>query len=377
MGMLSARPRRAMLLLATLLSSAVGGLAPRRGSATASRAAAAKAERSEAAFDPAISVASGFAAGVAVTGLLSPIDRALFLSVTQRRGFLHPGNWRQPFQGLSQSLVGRALSTGMWFPLDRLAAQALRKQHLLGSSPVLAAAAAGQVAGIISAVLLSPLAFVKYQTWGLPEGARTGVRQTARQIYRQASAACLVSSHIRPPVLPRCEISSLAVFFRGLPATVMRDAAFGAVFGSARHVARQTAEDNRWLRERVPQKALQFGADFAAAGAATAISGPLNYARNRQFGAKLTERMPSTYAAVRGLLREAASQPTWRQGTATYLMRTNVGWGTLRVAGGIAITSALFAGFVSVAQDLSSMVMTPDVLVGRLRSQRSRLLKLA
>jgi hypothetical protein len=95
---------------------------------------------------------------------------------------------------------------------------------------------------------------------------------------------------------------------------------------------------------------LHFGADFAAAGAATAISAPLNYARTRQFSAKLTEAMPSTVAAVRGLLRETASQPSWRQGAGFFLMRTNVGWGTLRVAGGMAITSALFSGFVGLAE---------------------------
>ena len=104
------------------------------------------------------------------------------------------------------------------------------------------------------------------------------------------------------------------------------------------------------LREHVPRSPLHFGCDFAAAGAATAITGPLNYARNRQFSAKLTEAMPSTMTAVRGLLLEAASQPTWRQGAGLFLMRTNVGWGTLRVAGGMAVTSSLFAATVGLAE---------------------------
>ena len=52
--------------------------------------------------------------------------------------------------------------------------------------------------------------------------------------------------------------------------------------------------------------------------------------------------------------REAAAQPSWRQGAGLFLMRTNVGWGTLRVAGGMAMTSAFFAGLVGLTESLSS-----------------------
>ena len=61
--------------------------------------------------NPSVLIGAGFAAGVAITGLLNPVDRALFLSVSKRRPFLDRCNWRQPFQGLGQSIVGRAVST--------------------------------------------------------------------------------------------------------------------------------------------------------------------------------------------------------------------------------------------------------------------------
>ena len=54
---------------------------------------------------------AGFAAGVTITGLLNPVDRALFLGVAKKRPFLHPHNWHQPFQGVGQSLISRAIST--------------------------------------------------------------------------------------------------------------------------------------------------------------------------------------------------------------------------------------------------------------------------
>jgi len=300
---------------------------------------------------PAILFASGFAAGIAVTSLLNPVDRALFLSVSQRRAFLHPSNWRQPFQGLGQSVVSRAVSTGLWFPLERLALNMLQQQRWANSTPILAAAAAGQTAGLANAVLLSPLAFVKYQTWGLSD-VKQSFRGTARQIYRTAFDVCRVDSYARP-MLPRCEISAIGIFFRGLPATLLRDAAFGTAFGGVRHEARCFVEGHEWLRKHAPLGTLRFAADFTAAGAATALSAPLNYARNRQFGAKLTEATPSTMMAVRSLLREATSQPSWRDGASLFLMRTNLGWGTLRVAGGMAVTSAIFTAFVSMAEHAS------------------------
>jgi hypothetical protein len=140
---------------------------------------------------------AGFGAGVFVTGLLNPVDRALFLSVAKQRPFLDPCNWRRPYQGLAQGLVGRAVSTGLWFPLERMARDAA-KHSSLGDG--MQAAVAGQTAGAANALLLSPLAMVKYHTWGIPEGKRHVLR-TARKMYRTAGAA---------------------VFFRGLPATVWR-----------------------------------------------------------------------------------------------------------------------------------------------------------
>ena len=49
---------------------------------------------------------------------------------------------------------------------------------------------------------------------------------------------------------------------------------------------------------------------------------------------------------MQGLADEAASQPTTLGRVNVLLQRTNIGWGTLRVAGGMALTARIFAGFV-------------------------------
>lgn len=265
-----------------------------------------------------VNVAAGFFAGVAVTGLLNPTDRALFLSVHKKRPFLHPSNFKRPWQGLTQSIVGRAISTGLWFPLDEMA-----KQNILSSSGLshgVASAIAGQVAGVINATLLSPLSFVKYQTWGLPEGKRSFGR-TASKIYKAAGPMA---------------------FFRGLPATAMRDALFGGCFGWLRshlHVCM-----DHWLQKS--SLPLHFAADTVAAGVATAVCSPFNYARNRQFGASVSAPPPGTMAVVKELIAEARVQPSATVSTALLLQRTNLGWGTLRVAGGMALTASIFSSLV-------------------------------
>ena len=58
---------------------------------------------------PTALLVAGFAAGTVVTGLLNPVDRALFLSVSNRSPFLDAQNWRQPLQGLGQSIVSLLL----------------------------------------------------------------------------------------------------------------------------------------------------------------------------------------------------------------------------------------------------------------------------
>jgi hypothetical protein len=50
--------------------------------------------------------------------VFNPYDRALFLSMRDHRRFLSWDNFRTPYQGLMQSIAIRAISGGLWFPLE-------------------------------------------------------------------------------------------------------------------------------------------------------------------------------------------------------------------------------------------------------------------
>ena len=111
---------------------------------------------------------------------------------------------------------------------------------------------AGMAAGTVNGALMSPLALLKYQLWGHPDQNRS--------LWRQACSN--YNSH-----------GGLRTFFRGAPATCIRDMVFGATFST--------------LRQRDPESAIGgsiFVTNTIAAAVATVISGPFNFFRNIQFG---------------------------------------------------------------------------------------------
>ena len=276
---------------------------------------------------------SGFAAGVVSTGVLNPVDRALFLSVAERRPFLDARNWRQPYQGLGQAIFGRAVSTGLWFPLERTMLQIVTTEDKGAKPSALTALLAGQAAGVANAVLLSPLNYVKYKTWGQPDSQRKFIR-TATQLYQQAGTA--------------------SILLRGLPTTCVRDGLFGGCFSSMRWALRSTppADGCQSVGTDGPAPLSGFAVDFTAAAAATALSAPFNYARNMQFAADASAPAPSMRAAIAELVSDVRQQRGAMGRLRTLTQRLNIGWGTMRVAGGMGLSAWLFDSILSAAEAL-------------------------
>ena len=84
-----------------------------------------------------------------------------------------------------------------------------------------------------------------------------------------------------------------------------------------------------------------------AAGCATALSSPFNFARNVQFAQPLDQLPTSTLQALRALRLEVAAQPSAAASARFLAGRLYIGWGTLRVAGGMALTAQCFELFVT------------------------------
>jgi len=249
-------------------------------------------------------VEAGFLAGAAVTALLHPWDRAMYLSIIRQVPFLNPTNWQHPWRGLTQTLVGRAVSSGFYFPLeDRFAAAS--GSHLIG----------GQAAGIVLGFALNPLSVVKYQCWG-SEGYAS-FRKIAQAFWRDAG--------------PKA-------FFRGVGPTMARDAVFGCCFS-----LRKLVDDGQ------EQSAIGFGAAMFCAAAGTIASSPFNYLRNLCYAEPPTASIDTLRDKRRfwqqsfgSLAADARNAGSVLGAMRVVQNRLRIGWGTARVAFGMALTDCIY-----------------------------------
>ena len=243
----------------------------------------------------------GLLAGVAQAAVFNPYDRALYLSIKERRNFLSWSNWKAPYNGFLQSLGGRAVAGGLYFPLEHLFLRALDP---LESGPLLNFIA-GTSAGAVNAIVLNPLSAIKYKTWG---------RETNRGMFREAKIMWEKANGSPRP------------FFNGIRATLYRDVVFGGCY--------------TWLRLQMQvwfdlPPAQQWKANLVAAAMATVASGPFNYVRNIQYSTSARQKALSTTQILQEFWLEVRQQPTFLKqvGEASQLLR--IGWGTMRVALGM------------------------------------------
>ena len=247
-------------------------------------------------------VGAGFTSGLLTSVLLNPYDRALYLALKERRPFLAGENFANPWKGAFQTLFQRAFSSGIYFPLEDLSRQAISK----GAPAVRGSAVdalAGQSAGAVTALLLHPLAFVKYQSWGNDE----------RSLWKVTAN------------LMRSSPGGFFIFFRGLSSTLLRDVIFGGVFATGR----------KWFT--VSDPGLKFLSNAVAATAATVLSSPFNYTRAMQFAegeSPTPPSIPQLLARLSGEVRDL--------GLVHLQSRLQIGWGTFRVTLGMSLSAAIY-----------------------------------
>jgi hypothetical protein len=193
---------------------------------------------------------------------------------------------------------------------DNLLAKSGAKLHLHGAT---ATFVAGGLAGVINAVMINPLSFIKYQSWGTIHHGR--LWKTAVSIY---------------------QTSGPTAFMHGVAPTIYRDMLWGGLYNLLRNDTLPrlhkplTAKNPRWWG---------FVDNMGAALIATATSSPLNFVRNVRYGSS-PESMQSTYSILKGVWKEGGNAP---EGRLWHLQqRFVIGWGTLRVAVGMAFASQIY-----------------------------------
>jgi hypothetical protein len=252
-----------------------------------------------------VSFVSGLAAGVAQAGLFNPFDRALYLSIKNDTKFLNPENFQGPYQGFFQSVGHRALSGGLYYPLEHFFITLLPAEAALdpGSPGAFYNFLAGMAAGSVNAIICNPISAIKYKTWG--RDVNRGMVKESMEMLRKGG--------IRP-------------FCNGLVPTVIRDLVFGGTYTFLRFE----------LQYRLQLSSeYQWASNFMAAALATVVSGPFNLARNVQFATKSRHIAYTVKEVLTHFAQETSKRPTFYERSVYVQHRLRLGWGTARVALGM------------------------------------------
>jgi len=169
---------------------------------------------------------------------------------------------------------------------------------------------AGSAAGAASALLLNPLSAMKYRTWG--RDVNRGVIAEAVIMWRKGGS--------KP-------------FFYGLLPTLTRDVAFGGTYTFLRRYVRKSdllEEQYMWV------------GDTASAACAAIVSGPFNLARNVQYATGASKQQPSIGKVLRSLAKEAVTKRSLVGAMLFLQRRLRIGWGTARVAAGMAFGQGVY-----------------------------------
>lgn len=257
-----------------------------------------------------INLLSGAISSSVCAGAFNPWDRALYLSVKNKRPFLSVDNFKAPYQGFSQAVLQRIYVGSLYFIL-----QGQMKDNVypilrmkFGLYEPLSQLLVGTSAGAITAVMSNGIAAVKYHSWGRDN--RTFL-VSARRLWQRGGF---------PP------------FFRGTSATVDRDMTFGGSYELLRHLFRLAAVDNTNL---------EFVANCLAALFSTALSAPFNYARTIQYATAPDKPAPSVREALHHLNEESRAHKGVER-FSFFQQRFRIGWGSARVAVGMAVGQAAF-----------------------------------
>eukprot|EP00051_Salpingoeca_urceolata_P011652 m.144686 g.144686 ORF g.144686 m.144686 type:complete len:325 (-) comp17201_c0_seq7:544-1518(-) len=212
-----------------------------------------------------VSAVAGLCSGTVQAGLLTPWDRALYLSVKEHNRFLSKTNWIKPYEGFLQTIVQRTFSGGIYFVLQGILETSLQPIMQEHYSRAQVSFVVGTLAGVGNGLLLNPLSVVKYHMWGNSHVDTFG--STSRDLWKRGG---------------------LAPFFKGVRSTVYRDVVFGITYEVGRHkLFDLTGGCDEMGHTRT------LACNFVAAFSATLFSAPLNYVRNIKYATPPQHRPPS------------------------------------------------------------------------------------
>jgi len=267
-------------------------------------------------------IEGGAISGLVQASVFHPWDRALYLSQTERRSFLHGSNWNYPFQGISQTLALRIISASIFFPLEETLAPVAAT---ICGNQNLAQFVAGNAAGGISAAAINPIQAIRAATF-----SKMDKNPNSNPHFFNTAKEMAAKGGIRP-------------FLRGIRPTVGRDLVFGGFFSFLRRDFTSRISS----AEHPPNPVLCFACDIAAATLATTFSSPFNYARNIMYSSPPGVRELKTMTLIGGLFKKAARQRNVWQSMVFLQNNLKIGVATLRVAFSMALAASTYRTYTA------------------------------
>jgi hypothetical protein len=261
-------------------------------------------------YNPASGLIASVGSGVGGAIAFNWFDKAQYLAIKHKRPFFRHVNFERPMQGTLNSITSKIISNGLYFFWIDYFRDNINKHTNL--SPVKTEFLAGNISGILTAVVSNPISAVKYRNWDKQWPA-------SKVISRMYS-----DNGIKP-------------FFKGTMSRIYRDSTFSCVYVMSHYYGKKQLGDTRWL----------FLSDNLAVMGATIISSPFNYTMNRMYAVKPYEQCPSTMTFLRKLYYGAIKQ---ERPLVYVINRMHVGVGTVRISLGITISHRMYNYFYGVVE---------------------------
>jgi hypothetical protein len=258
-----------------------------------------------------INLAGSLTAGTLCAALFHPWDRALFLAIDNKRIFCTPANFTTPLHGIWQSISYKPFLNSIYYFAQGELQESLYPylRHTQQWSEWSARCTVGFFAGGIEGVVKNPLSAIKANTW--KNGKQGSFLQSVRSMW------------LRGGWKP---------FMNGAPAGMSRDVIFGMTYEpvrkNMRHLFSNYSENH--------STAVSFVSDSSAAGFATIVCSPFNYARIMQYRTAPGEKPPTILESVSAIAKETLSQPKLLGKFSFFQRSLCIGWGTARVGVGMA-----------------------------------------
>ncbi len=265
----------------------------------------------------AIDFISGFIAGTFCAGLFHPIDRALYLSITEERPFFSRINFISPYHGLTQTLFQRAIIGSSYYIVQAKMSTYITTNVVVND--LVQRGLVGMSAGASYSLMTNAAAMIRAHMWG--DSSRTFTKSFKEIVSSQGWQA----------------------LGRGQKASLLRDVSHGSIYEMLRYQFHHSSKahlSKHFFSQH--QNGIQFFNNCLAACMGTVLAAPFNYARAKQFATPAKDTPASVSFILKDVLKESAAYTTTSARLLFFQQKFRIGIGTGRSALGMAVGQEIF-----------------------------------